>query len=481
MAACVAIVILQRINGKFMYKLFHFLLFLLLSSSILNGCAPLNTPPTQTRIDLSNAGFLTVYLNHSATENQLQIGIDKVEIYIEEEWLPLTKVPDTQIDTQLEQQLIAASSLPSGFYSQMRFQITVLDMTGTVLRQEQAELPLSHPVEIKAGSSSCLFVNSQLALRNLNQPLRQQLQAWSQQRSLADELLYILCPEIQTLYLARVDPYRIVAAHGVGDGIVDMVLDNDRKLLYLLDQRQRLIQRFDTINQTLTDRIPLPLTDQPGHLGISANGKTLYVSDSGNRQLLQIDARNGLLRQQLTTSYQPDKLYPFNYLQQEYLAVLYSGDQQLQVMPAKTLVPLYSISTGLQPSDLIFTDQSLFINDLFLRQVTALEPLTGQVQIRTATAFAPQTLAADPANRNLLIGMCQQSALAFLPFGQQLISRYTSIAGCPTDLTLAQQRRILFIAMRDKQQIGSIDLLSEQPLGIINIASKPSILAFQEP
>ena len=453
---------------------------MILLLTILNGCAPLNSPHKQEHIDLSSSGFLTLYLNHSTTENQLQIGLSEVEIYVESVWLPVAEAAANQINHQLEQQLIAAGTLPTGFYSRVRFQISVMDMTGTMLRQEQAELPLPHPIEIKSGSSSCLFVNSQLALRHLSKPLRQQLQAWSQQRSLTDELLYILCPEIQTLYLARVDPYRIVAARGIGAGIVDMVLDNNRKLLYLLDQRHRLIQRFDAINQTLTDRIPLPLTDRPGHLGISTDGNTLYVSDSGNRRLLQIDARNGLLRQQLTTSYQPDKLYPFNYQQQEYLAVLYSKDQQLQVMPAKTLVPLYSVGTGLQPSDLIFTNQSLFINDRFLRQITTIEPLSGLVQMRIATAFIPGTLAADPANRNLLIGMCQKAGIAFLPFGQQLVSRHTATTGCPTDLTLAHQRRLLFVAMKDKQQIGSIDMLSKQPLRVVNIASRPTIIAFQE-
>ena len=466
-----------------MDKLLRFLLILLLSAAALNGCAPLNSPSRvkMEQIDLSAAGYLTVFLNHSPAETQVQLSLKDVEVYSEDEWFPLEMAPDTQIDTSLKQQLIASSILETGLYSRIRFQISVLDMAGTLVRQEQTELPLQRPLEIKAGSSSCLFVNSQLALRQLSQPLQQQLQVSLQQRVLADELLYILCPEIQTLYLARIDPYRIVAAHGIGAGIADMVLDNKRKLLYLLDQRQRLIQRFDTINQTLTDRIPLPLTDRPGHLGISADGNTLYVSDSGNRQLLQIDARNGLLRQQRTTSYQPDKLMPFHYQQQDYLAVLYSRDQQLQVVSAKTLAPLYSINTGLQPSDLTFADQSLFVADRSLRQISKIEPLTGQVQTRIATASVPNTLAVDPANRNLLIGMCRHPAIAFLPFGQQLVSRRTTIAGCPADLILARQRRLLFVALEEQQQIGIVDLLSKHSLGIINIASRPTVIAFQEP
>lgn len=466
-----------------MDTILRLLLILLFGISGLNGCSPLNSPSRikVEQVDLSAAGFLTVFLNHSTTETQLQLSLEEIEVYSEDEWIPLLAAAGHQVDTSLKQQLIASSTLEPGRYQQIRFQTSVLDMAGALVRQEQTVLALQHPLEIKAGNSSCLFVNSQLTLQQLNRPLREQLQVNLQQRVFANELLYILCPEIQTLYLARVDPYRIVAAHGIGAGIADMVLDNQRKLLYLLNQRQRLIQRFDTINQSLTDRIPLPLTDRPGHLDISADGNTLYVSDSGNRQLLQLDARNGLLRQQRTTSYQPDKLMPFAYQQQDYLAVLYSRDQQLQVFSAKTLAPLYSVNTGLQPSDLTFADQSLFVGDRSLRQISKIEPLTGQVQMRIATASVPNTLAVDPANRNLLIGLCRRPAIAFLPFGQQLVSRRTTVAGCPADLTLAQQRRLLFVALQEQQQIGIVDLLSKQSLGVINIASRPAVIAFQEP
>ena len=431
-------------------------------------------------VDLSSAGYLSVFLNQSEEEAPLRIELRDLEFSNGFEWIPLLSELQSAADSAA-QQLIAASSLPTGRYERVRFQLAVMDQAGTLLRQEQVELPFGQPFEVKRGQSSCLFIYSRLSRQQLQQPLHQQLEVRQQQAPLSDELLYVLCPEIQTLYVARVDPYRIVAAYGIGEDIADMVLDNNRRLLYLLDRRHRLVQRFNAVTQTLTDRIPLPLTDRPAYLGISGDGNTLYVSDPANRQVLQIDARTGILRQNRTSSYQPGKIYPFENQQQGYLAVLYPRDQQLQVLPAQTLTPLYSVNIGIEPYDLAYTEQALFVSDTFSQQLLKINPLTGQTLLGISTIVAPGALTSDPFNRNLLVGLCQDQAVAFLPFGQQLIARRATVDGCPADMVTARRRRLLFVALENEPQIRILDLASEKQLGTITMASLPKVIAFQEP
>jgi DNA-binding beta-propeller fold protein YncE len=454
-------------------------LILLFGVAVLNGCA---VDPVARRepVDLSSAGYLSVFLDYAEEDAPLRIKLSDLEFSTGLEWIPLLSELQPTTDS-VAQQLIAAASLPTGRYERLRFQLAVMDPAGTLLRQEQVELPFGQPFEVKRGQSTCLFIYSRLSRQQLQQPLHQQLEVRQQQQPLSDELLYILCPEIQTLYVARVDSYRIVAAYGIGEDIADMVLDNRRRLLYLLDRRHRLVQRFNTVTQTLTDRIPLPLTDRPTYLGISDDGNTLYVSDPANRQLLQIDARTGILRQRRTSSYQPGKIYPFENQQQGYLAVLYPRDQQLQVLPAQTLTPLYSVNVGIEPHDLAYTEQALFVSDVFAQQLLRIHPLTGQTLQAISTIVTPGTLVADPVNRNLLVGLCQDQAVAFLPFGQQLIARRAAVDGCPADMTTAMRRRLLFVALEDSRQVRILDLASEKQLGTIPTASLPRVIVFQEP
>jgi DNA-binding beta-propeller fold protein YncE len=479
---CVAIVIHQKIKlGATVVKFIsHLAVLLCLTASImLNSCVPAS-PPAEP-VDLTSAGYLTLFLNNSAQENRLNLTISNVEIYTEPLWYPLTAPSNPSNDGTLAQHLIAAAPLLVGNYERIRFQLTITDLAGTLLRQQQTELPLQHPLEIKQGSSSALFLNSNLTPQDLSQPLEQQLSLWGQQQPLADELLYILCPNIQTVYVARVEPCQIIAAYGVGNDIADMVIDNERQLLYLLNRHQRLIQRFDTVSQTMTDRIPLPLTDRPGGIGIDVNGDTLYVTDAVNRQLLQIAADNGTLQQQLIIGYQPGTPYPFDHEYQSYLALLSKRDQQLVVVQTETLTPLYSINAGQQPNDIVYANQALFVSDTFGQQLLQIAPETGKIQARISTNSMPSSIIADPTNNNLLIALADEHKIAFLPFGQQLVARYTTISGAPSELAIAQQRRLLFATTPKQNRVSVIDLPSERQINSICVAGTPTAIAFQEP
>ena len=458
--------------------IFRLLAICLITTWLLTGCAVYPSEQKQ-QTDLSSAGFLTLFANQSVTESSVQISISDVEVYADPLWYPLDSLQTTLQATE-SQQLIAASPLATDQYTRIRFQLTISTGKEELVRQEQTELRLAKALDIKAGSSHCLFISSQITLQSLDQPLQQQLSVWTQQRPLADEILYILCPEIQTLYVAKISPLQIVAAYGIGEDITDMVLDNRQKVLYLLDRRYRQIQKFDTVNQSLTDRISLPLTDQPGSLGLSDDGYTLYVSDPANQKVLQLDARTGNLVQQRTTSYQPGKIHPFTYQQQSYLAVLFPKDQQLQVMSAETMNPLFSAPVGIQPEDMVFSDQALFVSDSFSRQLLKIDPLTGNTIARITTAYAPGKLTDDSLNRNLLIGLCRKQAIAFLPYGQQLVARRVDTGGCPEDLVLARQRRLLFAALGKQQQVKIFDLPSETQIGTLNLATPPEKIVLQE-
>jgi len=463
-----------------MSHIFRLLTVWFITTWSLTGCTVYPPDHQQHTTDLSSAGFVTLFINRSGNNSPLRISISNIEIFAAPLWYPLNSPQNTSPATD-NQQLIAATALVSEHYTRIRFQLTISTDNDRLLRQEQTELQLREALDIKAGSSHCLFIASQITLQTIGQPLQQQLSVWRQQRPLADEILYILCPTIQTLYVAKISPLQIVAAYGVGEDIADMVLDNRNKILYLLDRHYRQIQKFDTINQSLIDRISLPLTEQPSYIELSDDGRTLFVSDPVNRKVLQLDTRTGNLLQHKTTNYQPGKLHSFTYQQQSYLAILYPNDQQLQVQSTETMDSLYTSSVGIEPTDLIFSNQDLFVSDSFSRQLLKIDPLSGNITAQVTTAYSPTKLTNDPLNHNLLIGLCRKPTIAFLPFGQQLVARRVEIDGCPADMALARQQHLLFVALEKEQQIQIFDLPSEKRIGTLNLATQPSAITLQEP
>jgi len=458
-----------------------FLIALMTIIAISSGCLKATTPAVD--LDLTTSAYLTLFLNTPQPDKQLDIRISDVEIYAEPVWYPLNihSAAENLFSGSTTQQLLAAGEVVTGNFSRIRFQLQIINPAGKLLRQEQTELNLPTAMELKAGCSNALFITCQVAANSLDLPLAQQFMVYTQQRPLADELLYILCPKIQTLYVARVNPCQVIAAYGVGSNIADMVIDNNNQLLYLLDRQQRLVQRFDTIAQTFTDRIPLPLADEPNNIGISADGTILYVSDGYNRQLLKINAENGTVLEQQNISYQLGKPYPFTHQNQDYVALLSPREQQLTVLRAQPLTVEYTVNAGLQPYDVIYADQQLLVSDMFARQILVISPESRNITARIATTQMPGTLCIDTTNSNIIIGSSTSDTLAFLPFGQQLVARRTKVGGAVGDITIATGRRLVFAALPQKHQVSVIDLPSEKQIATIEISASPTVIVFQEP
>lgn len=486
MVACVTIATPQRIShGDNMTNKVKYLFFiaLLIVGAATSSC--IKAPTAEIEVDLTTSAYLSVFFNTPQPDQQLTVQISEVEVYAEPLWYPLTtyavpSAPDLSAAGRTNQYLLASGSVTTANYTRIRFALQLSDSAGKLLRQEQTELSFESALECKAGNSTTLFITSQLSSNNLA-ALAQQFTVYPQQRPLADELLYILCPEIQTLYVARVNPCQIIAAYGIGSDIADMVIDNNGQQLYLLDRTNHLIQRFDTIAQTFTDRIPLPLADEPNNLSISADGTSLYVSDAYNRQLLKINTDNGTVNQQQNIGYQMGKPYPFSHQNQDYVALLSPREQQLTVLLAKSLSTIYTVNAGLQPYDLIYADQQLCVSDMFSRQILLIDPASGTITARIATTQMPSTLSVDSSNGNIIIGSNMDNTLAFLPFGQQLVARRTRVGGEVIDMAIASARRLLFAALKNKHQVSVVDLPSEKQISSICVAARPTVIVFQEP
>lgn len=426
-------------------------------------------------------GVVSIYLDTDGTTQSHQLKFHQLELYSQGIWYPVSKA-DNHATTSVSghQRLLALDSLPANDYSRVRFKIDIVDDSGELLRSQHSELPLTDPLQLKKSDSRCLFIRQQLTNNPISTPIHQWLTVSPQQVPLTDELLYILCPDIHTLYLARVDQYRIVAAYPLEGDVVDMVLDEQRRLLYLLDKKNLFVQRYDTSTQQLTDRIPLPLMESPKGIELSADGETLYVIDPFNRQLLSINAFNGTLKNSANIGYDPTLSHWYKHNDTEYLALISKTDQQLIVVNASTLNLQFSNSAGQTPQDIIYADESLFVTDQFNHHILKFSPETGQQLAKISTNGSPQFLEVDPINQNILITLKEKS-ITFLPFGQQMTVRKAACNDNPGDLVISNNRRLLFVANPDIRKITILDLLSQQQLSTLDVGSSATVLAVQEP
>lgn len=485
MVAYVSIATRQRINTKRPIKVnmkryikkTYYLLLLIIAGCTTPHKQSLNAPPPLP----SSGGIVSIYLNVDQPMQQNQISFDQLELCSDSVWYPVISTENTRPTNAIKQKLLAIDSIPTGLINKIRFKVEIIDHEGERVLSQHSELSLTEPFELRKGSSHCLFLHGQLRLAHPNTPMQTWLTVSPQRAPLTDELLYILCPEIHSIYLARMDQYRIIGSYALEGNVVEMKLDAKNRLLYLLDKKNLLIHRFDTTTQLITDRIPLPLTESPQGLEISANGDTLFVTDPRNRQLLAISTYNGTRINNITIGYDPTRPHFFTHNNIDYLAIISKADQQLIVLNATDLTRLYSVAAGQSPQDVIYADHSLFVTDAFNRQILQFEPETGQISAKISTNGSPHRFAVDRLNQNILVTLQDQHAVTFLPFGQQMTVRKAPCGAVPGDLQISNNRQLLFVANQTENKITVLDLLSQQQISTLDIGSTPTVLVIQEP
>lgn len=466
-----------KVNMKHSIQNLCFLLLLLLASCFSPPKQSLNAPPPLP----SSGGIISIYLNVDQPIQQEKISINQLELCSDSVWYPFKITENNQATKPVRQKLIAIDSVPIGIISKIRFKVEIVDHEGKKVVSQHSELTLTEPVDVQKKGSYCLFLHGQLHLAQPNTPIQNWLTVSPQRAPLTDELLYILCPEINSIYLARMDQFRVIAAYAVEGEVVEMKLDATKQLLYLLDKKNLLIQRFDTTTQLMTDRIPIPLTESPQGLAISTNGDTLFVTDPNNRQVLSINTYNGTLTNSVIVGYDPTRPHFFTHNGTDYLALLSKADQQLIVLNSSDLTSIYSVAAGQSPQDTIYADQTLLVSDAFNHQILQYEPETGQLITKISTNGSPHRFTVDPLNQNILVTLQDQNAVTFLPFGQQMTVRKAACGANPGDLQISNNRQLLFVANQTENQITVLDLLSQQQISTLTIGATPTVLVIQEP
>ncbi|MBF0644349.1 hypothetical protein HTZ97_06290 [Desulfuromonas acetoxidans] len=460
------------------YFRWRYLISTLLAVILLAACQPnLVETPTQSRSTTDS--IVSVYLNYTSTAD-FRLEIQDLELRSKDIWLPCRgNTSDTRRSSR--QHLIALDALPAAQYDQVRFRVELYSEQNTLLRTEQVTLGIANHLLLKPSGSQCLFLHCRLSPYTLDRPLPEQFVVENQVAPLADNLLYALCPDLSTVYIIRTDQFTVTAAYPLQGQISDMVVDNDRRLIYFLDRQRQQIQRWDGISQQMTDRIPLPMTQSPEGLEISPDGEFLFVTDTVNRQLLKIDAENGTRLAQVNIGHEPSQPYWFEHNGQARLAVISLGDQQLHLVSADSLATMAEVTAGQQPYETVYANNALFVSDSFDYQILQLDPDSGVLQARIPTMGRPMAMLDDTIQRNVIIAEQSRSGLALLPYGQQLIARHIAAGAAPHDLAISNKRRLLYIADEINHSIVVLDLPSEKIIQTIEVGSTPDVIMVQEP
>ena len=461
---------------------------LVILSILSSGCqAPIMSATDAPIVAGPDQALVTLYLEASGSVSpDLSLTLSDVEVLHEGVWMPVVSAPVGVSAGKVRdhQVLLGLGVLPAGRHEQFRLRVTgVRDgrkelpmVTGDVFVSLRADSPIS----LDAGDSHCLFLQWHLddCIDDKGRFVPY-FQLKDQAEPLTSELLYILCDEINTIYLVRSDRNFVVYSLPLEGPVSDLRLDSGQQLLYILSSGARSILVFDCKRNRLVDRVALPVSVEPRYLDLSSDASFAFVTDAATDKIVKVDLQSGRLVQQANVGYQPGRILYFDYSGSGRLAVSSPDSQQVFLLDADSLQVTSSLSAGFQPEGLLATDDTLYVCDRGSQTVTAYSLRTRSVLSNIPVGREPVALASDGGSK-IYVANYGERSLSVVAMGQNVALRQIPVDAGPFSFAYLNHRRVLYVANRKARSVTALDVAGEKAFASIALGGRPLFMAVQD-
>ena len=415
----------------------------------------------------------------------VRLHIDDVSVLAGHHWLPLTSQPLVIDSEQLAdaQMFLGAIVLPPGTYSQIRFTFTSVqigDEAGVWRDSDEVpapvDIPLLETIHLAADSSSALFfswdVEKSLTPGGGFVPA---LQATTAIRQLPIDLLYVSCPDIDTVFVVRADTNRVVDAFGLSGGPtwINVVQTGGDGFLYVLAARDRQVKVVDLSTYRVVDFFPAPLNDSPGFMQLDAAARVAFLLDEKSGYISRMDLRSGYIEARTYLGYQP---HFATYIEEKNLLVVSLAlSQKVLLLDADTLKSRGELSTGGRPQGLLFADGLLYVAEQGDDTVGIFDLNSRRNLGRIVVGQGPMRIV-DTDNQIYVSHRVSTSVAALMP-GQLTVFREIDDMGRTGEMAYYPTFRRLYVADEQSGGLAVIDVNANLIIGRVGFGARPGGLA----
>lgn len=450
---------------------------------LLGGCAVGAGGARKTSPVSADQSLVSLYLSTTGVSTEMiGLTIDGVALLVGDLWIDLRAEPQRLERREIEgrQLLLGMGAFPVGECTRIRFNlrdIRIAGAAGADLEDRTLELPLARPFGLSGSGSTCLFVDWHLAPPAPGEArFAPRFTAGAQELPLGEDLVYVVCDDIDTLYMVRADTGFVVAALGLPGPLGELAVDNGRRRLYVLSSGDRAIHVIGSANTQYLERIPLSITVRPRNLCLSADGATAYVSDAATNRVVKVDLESGLIAAQATVGFRPERVHYFESDGRPWLAVSSPTAQRVYLLNAETLAPpVREIPAGLGADGLLFFNDRIYVAERGGGSVSSFDHRSGRQLSRISVGLEPVYLLG--VDNKVYVSNQRDAALSVINVGQMSTSRSIPVGSPPYVLAASERRRQLFIAHRSDQSLSVLDLSGERIVGKTMLGGTPYSLA----
>ncbi|MFC1843901.1 YncE family protein [Thermodesulfobacteriota bacterium] len=460
----------------------------LILTILLSGCLPISgtekgfTRPLATiEQDAFNSARLNCFLNLKDDKGPaIRLEVSSIEILADNLRLPLIsrplKIDSTVIGTG--QILLAGMPLPPGRYHRLFLTVTKAEVQKDdgkyiVLAQEPftVEVDLASGIALEEDDSDTLLITWDLQSSLLaDNSLVPDLTASPSLRQIPHNLVYVSCPDINTVFVVRADKNWVVDSFGLKGGPTSLAITPDtRQLLYVLASRDKMIKVVELSTFRIINFFPVPLNDAPTFMTISPDGQAAFLLDEKNGYLSRISLTTGQIIARSLLGHRPQ--YAAFLYDQNLLAVSLSLSQEVLLLDPVSLQVTSTIHTGSGPQGMTVSGNQLFIAEYGDNSVSIVDLANKASQSRLTVGFGPSRLL--EAGNQIYVSNYHEGSLSVLLPGQLGVIQEIYDLGRPLEMAYDPSYFRLYIADEERGELAIIDTNSNRLMGHIFLGARP--------
>jgi YVTN family beta-propeller protein len=451
---------------------------------LLAGCLPTDRksagPLAELGHDEVNSARVSCFLTLKDREGPaIRLEIAGIELLADSFELPLTRGPLTVESTAIGagQIFLGGRAVPPGHYQRVRLTVTKRELQKAdgqyaVVAGEPFQLEMGIDLTLEPEDSRSLFMTWDVQdslqpgptlqpVLTVNLPLRQLLR----------DLVFVSCPEIDTVFVVRADKNWVVDSFGLKGQPTYLAIDSDssRQRLYGLATGDRMVKVVDLSSYRIMDFFPVPLNDDPTFMTISPDGQGAFLLDERSGYLSRLDLNTGRIMARVLLGYRPKYLAYLN--QQNLLAVSLSLSQRVLLLNPSNLSEVGTILTGSSPEGLAAMDNQLYVADFGDNTVDVADLIGRGSQSRLTVGFGPRRLIAT--DNQIFVSNYLGGSLSVLVPGQLGVIQEIVGLGQPLEMAFDRFYRRLYVADEGTASLAVIDVNTNRLLGRIMLGAKP--------
>jgi len=423
--------------------------------------------------------FLTLKDNQGPA---IRMEITGIEVFGNDLWLPLAsrplKIDSAEIATG--QLFLGGRAVLPGNYNKLRLTITKgelqnADDKNVIIQPEPLQVEMNFPagLNLDAEDSPSIHiiwdVQKSLKADNTFDPILNVIQPG---RQLPVNLVFVSCPDIDTIFIVRADKNWVVDSFGLKGRPTYLAIDQDssNQRLYVLTSRDRMVKVIDLSIYRVVNFFPVPLNNKPTFMTISPDGQYAFLLDENSGYLSRMDLTTGQSMARFHIGYRPQ--FAAYLEKQNLLAVSLSLSQKVLLLDPESLSVLKTISVGSNPSGMVVSENQLFIAEAGDNTVSVHDLDTGENLGRIYVGFGPRHML--QTNDQVFVSNYLDGSLSsFSPVtGEFGVAQEISGLGRPAEMAFDQFFNRLYVADDDRAGLSVIDINSSRLLGYISLGAR---------